>query len=295
MRALFVLWFGALYGAGCSAGASDDPALGARMRLSEAQFVAGPTPADRSGPEVAALDLLSTTIWPGYANKPLAGTLGASATSATLALSGDEGYWVVPAGVPDVSAPELPNFLAFAAFSASLASGAYTLEARAVDAQGHFGAPKRQTLTALPIAPSRAVAGALTVTLRWDTNADLDLHVVDPANHEIYHGAPSSQDSFSLSAMNTSFGVLDVDSNADCVIDGLRQEDVTWADEPPSGHYLVRVDTASLCGQPDAHWMVQVTLDGAALAAASGLSLDTDTEGAHDRGAGLLALGFDVP
>jgi hypothetical protein len=265
------------------------------MRLSGAQFVAGPTPADRTGPEVAALDLLSTTIWPGYANKPLGGTLGASATSATLALSGDEGYWVVPAGVPDVSAPALPTFRAFAAFSGSLASGAYTLEVRAVDAAGHFGVPKRQTLTALALAPSRAVSGALTVTLTWDTEADLDLHVVDPANHEIYHGEPSSQDLFAASAPDASFGVLDVDSNADCVLDGLRQEDVIWAAEPPSGHYSVRVDTPSLCGQPDAHWTVQVTLDGAAIASARGLSLDTDTWGAHDRGAGLLALGFDVP
>jgi hypothetical protein len=295
MRALLGFGFGALCVAGCSAGASDDPALAARMRLAGAQFVAGPTPTAGTGPDVAALDLLSTTIWPGDANKPLAGTLGPSATSATLALSGDSGYWVVPAGVPDVSAPELPTFRAFAAFSASLAAGAYTLEVRAVDAAGHFGAPKRQTLTALPIAPSRAVSGALTVTLTWDTDADLDLHVVDPAHNEIYHGAPSSQDLFASGSMNASFGVLDVDSNADCVIDGLRQEDVIWAEEPPSGHYSVRVDTTSLCGHPNAYWHVQVTLDGVALASGSGLSLDTDTWGAHDRGSGLLALGFDVP
>ena len=179
----------------------------------------------RSGPEVQTLSLLlDARFGPATPNKPIwLARSGAAATSATLALSGDAGYWVVPAGVPDVSAPELPTFRAFAAFSASLAVGDYTLEVRAVDAGGRFGAPKRQTLTALPIAPSRAVSGALTVTLTWDTDADLDLHVVDPANHEIYHGAPSSQDPFSATAMpSAASDVLDIDSNADCVIDGLH-------------------------------------------------------------------------
>jgi hypothetical protein len=244
---------------------------------------------------VAGLDLLSTTIWPNDANKPLRGALGSTATAATLALSGDEGYWIVPAGVPDISAPDLPTFRVSASFAQNSAAGAYTLEMRAVDAAGAFGAPLRQILTALPIAPSRATPGALTVTLTWDTESDLDLHVVDPDKNEIYHGSPSSQDPFASEPSAASYGTLDVDSNAQCVIDGLRQEDVTWADTPPSGHYSVRVDTSSLCGAPDARWSITVTLDGALLASAVGLSLDSDTRGAHDRGAGVLALGFDVP
>jgi hypothetical protein len=169
------------------------------------------------------------------------------------------------------------------------------LELRAVDALGRFGPPFRQTLTALAAPPARTVTGALVVTLTWDSESDLDLHVVDPLGDEIFHGARSSQAPFLRSGADASNGTLDQDSNADCSIDGLRQEDVTWADAPPAGHYLVRVDTLSLCGTPNAHWTARALLDGAAIGLATGTSLDSDTWGAHDRGAGLLALGFDVP
>lgn len=281
--------------AACSAGVSDDPALTARMRLAGAQFVPGPTPSAQDGPEVASVTLPTTTIWPGLPAKTLQGTLGSSATSAAVALSMDAGYWLVVAGVPDVSAPTLPTFQATASFSSSLPAGAYTLEVRAVDGIGHFGPPFRQTLTALAAPPARQVAGALVVTLTWDSESDLDLHVVDPLGDEIFHGARRSQSAFLPSSADASNGTLDQDSNADCRVDGLRQEDVTWADAPPAGHYLVRVDTLSLCGRPIAHWTVRAQLDGATIGLATGTSLDTDTWGAHDRGAGLLALGFDVP
>ncbi|HEY0463795.1 MAG TPA: hypothetical protein VGC79_06280 [Polyangiaceae bacterium] len=281
---------------GCSAGASADPGLNARLRLAGAQFVPGPSPAAAAdGPEVASVELPTTVIWPGLPNKALAGALGPTATAAAVALSTDTGYWVVPARAPDVSAPTLPTFRATASFSPKLAAGAYTLEVRAVDGSNHFGAPFRQTLTALAASPAQIVTGALVITLTWDTASDLDLHVIDPLGNEIFHGAPSSGSAFSSAGADESNGALDHDSNADCVSDGLRQEDVTWADAPPAGHYLVRVDTASLCQTANAHWWVKVLLDGAIVAEARGISLDTDTWGAHDRGAGLLALGFDLP
>ena len=279
----------------CSDGASSDPALHSRMRVLGAQFVPGATPSSEAGPEVAALDLLTNTIWPGYADKPMRGTLGASATAAALALSGDAGYWLIPAGIPDVAAPSLPTFRCSAAFSRTLPEPAYTLEVRAVDEQGQFGPRERRTLTVLPNAPSRTGAGQLWISLSWDNEADLDLHVLDPLGHEIYHGAPSSVDAFAPGASDQSAGILEFDSNADCASDQLRQEDVVWQQSPPSGRYAVRVDSASLCGNAIAHWSVNVTLLGVPLAAAAGVSLDSDTWGPHDRGAGLLALGFDVP
>ena len=279
----------------CSDGASSDPALGSRMRVEAAQFVPGATPPAQDGPEVTAIDLLSTTIWPGYANKPVRGSLAETATAVALALSGDAGYWLLPAGFPDVSAPSLPTFRGSASFSRSLPEGAFTFEARAVDGAGRFGPPRRQILTALPSAPSRGAAGELVVTLTWDSNADVDLHVLDPLGNEIFHGAPSSRDAFAAGDPNASYSVLDVDSNADCALDGLRQEDVSWAQAPPVGHYLVRVDTTSLCASAAARWLVRVSLRGEALATTSGIALDSDTWGAHDRGAGVLALGFDVP
>jgi hypothetical protein len=57
----------------------------------------------------------------------------------------------------------------------------------------------------------------------------------------------------------------------------------------------VRVDTPSLCADSFANWTVTARLDGKLVGSAVGESLETDTEMPHDRGAGVLALAFDVP
>jgi hypothetical protein len=297
VRCVLVLFTFALATA-CS-GASSDPAYGSLMRVAGAQYVAGPTPAGSDGPVVAALDLKTNTIWPGYADKPVAGALGETATAVTLALSGDRGFWITNAGAPDVSAPTLPTFQASASFSKTIEPGGYALEAHAVDADGRFGPPKRTLLTALSDPPSLAAPeGNLVVSLTWDTNADLDLHVVDPLGQEIYHGQSTTLDTFSpgsSAADGGGYGYLDVDSNGNCLIDGWRRENVIWVGPPPSGAYIVRVDTPSLCGQTSAHFTLEARLEGALLGQASGTSLDSDTWGPHDRGAGLTVLTFDVP
>jgi hypothetical protein len=293
-------WFAALLAsagaAACTSGATDDPALDAWMRIEGAQFVRGGPPVSKDGPRAQSITLETNTIWAGDPNKRMGGALDASATAAAIDLAGDAGYWIVPAGPPDISTPTLPSFDATASFSTTLAARTYTLEVRAVDTAGNFGPPLTQALTGLAGSPSDVVTGVLVVTLTWDTESDIDLHVVDPLGNEIFHGAPSSDNAFAPGASSSaSPGVLDVDSNADCVIDGRREEDVTWSGPPPSGHYLVRVDASSLCGEPFAHYRVTATLRGKSFGAATGTLLDQDTWGAHDRGAGLLALTFDVP
>jgi hypothetical protein len=284
----------------CGAGASADPGLSSLLRVQGAQFAAGAPPAPSSdGPKVASVLLPTTTIWPGYADKPFSGALDPSATAVAIALSGDDGYWILRAGVPDFSAPTLPTFHGLASFATTLAPGQFTFQVRAIDGEGVFGPPSNQILTAVAAAPSApAPQGELVVTLTWDTESDLDLHVVDPLATEIYHGNPSSMPPPSAGptpADGGSYGYLDVDSNAQCIIDGLRREDVVWLAAPPSGRYFVRVDTASLCGQPIANFAVRTVLRGTAVAEARGVALDSDTWGPHDRGAGRLVLTFDVP
>ncbi len=280
----------------CTEGATDDPALSSMMRVDGAQFVPGKPPAPSGGPSVESIDLLTNTIWPGYDDKLLTGALGPTATSALVDLVGDDGYWIVLSGPPDVSTPTLPSFRATAQFATTLLPGAYTLEVRAVDVNGLVGSASTQPLTALDGPPGSALNGALVVTLTWDTESDLDLHVVDPLGNEIFHGNPTSANAYAPGgSTDQNPGILDVDSNANCVIDGRRQEDVTWATDPPSGKYLVRVDAASLCGQVIAHYQVRALLHGKSVGAAEGIALDQDTWGAHDRGAGTLVLTFDVP
>ncbi len=147
-----------------------------------------------------------------------------------------------------------------------------------------------------PRRSTRRPPAILVVTLTWDTESNLDLHVVDPAGLDIYWGNPSSEPPFSFDQTEGgSYGYIDYDSNADCVIDGLRSEDAIWPNPPPSGPYTVRVDTPSLCGQPIANWKVRVVLEGTPIAQASGVAVGADTMGSHGAGSGVLALQFNVP
>lgn len=70
---------------------------------------------------------------------------------------------------------------------------------------------------------------------------------------------------------------------------------MSWTVPPPSGHYVVRVDTWSLCGQTAARWHATATLDGNLLAQAGGESIDSDTTFQKTEDAGVTAFEFDVP
>ena len=279
----------------CGPTATDDPGADAYLRIPGASFVRGAMPSGAaSAPAVASIVIVNAIIHPDLVDYPLAGALGPGATAAAIGLAGDSGYWIVPAGLPSVATPDDPSFAATATFSAGIVPGAYALVVHAVDDQGRFGPPATQTLTAqaAPDTPQ----GAMVITLTWDTESDMDLHVVDAAGVEIFHGAMSDQPPpFAAPQEAGSYGFLDWDSNANCVIDGKRQESVIWPNQPPPGSYTVRVDAASLCGQPIARWTVEATLDGRSIGRAQGVAVDASTRAPHDRGAGVTALDLDVP
>jgi uncharacterized protein YfaP (DUF2135 family) len=150
-------------------------------------------------------------------------------------------------------------------------------------------------------ASSLAAAGAIVVSLSWDADADLDLRVVEPDGIEIWakninaHVPPSLGQDQPPDSIVLGYGILDLDSNSSCIIDGRRQENVIWRDPPASGRYLVRVDTFSLCGQPMARWTVEASRDGVVVGRATGVGTDVDTRFSHQAGAGQLALEIDVP
>jgi hypothetical protein len=276
-----------------------DEGRDAAMQVAGAQFFRGAMPVGGDGPGVASIELVSTAVQPGMVGKTCGGALEASATAAALMLSGDLGYWILPAGPSDVSSPGFPGYKTELSFAGALAPGARALLVSAVDAAGRFGSPRATTLTVF--APPRP-SGALVVSLTWSNLADLDLHVVDPGGVEIFSRHPSS---YPLpppgsvppppDMVPTGYGLLDHDAQAGCVPEGISQEDVVWTDDPPRGRYVVRVDTVAMCGEPSAYWHVEAFLHGKSLGAAAGISTDVDMQFSHDRGAGLLALELDVP
>jgi hypothetical protein len=282
--------------AGC-ASRSADPGFDADLQIVGGSFVRGAPPAAADGPAVQALQFSDAHVFAGEGERPLLGSLDPTATSVLLSLDGDRGYWIVGAGVPSTDDPTLPRFDVRAGFSRLIAGGTRTLRAQAIDARGHAGAAKEQQVD---VSAAAVPSGPMVVSLAWNGNADLDLHVVDPDGVEIFSRHPSGYRPPPPPAIPDPTAadnapLLDLDSNAGCVIDGHDQEDVVWKLAPASGHYIVRVDAASLCGLPYSDWRVEQLVDGAVVLSASGEAVDADTRGEHDAGAGRTALEFDVP
>jgi hypothetical protein len=280
---------------GCSA-ATSDPGLDALLRVAGGQFYRGQLPTAMDGPAIESFVNASGLIRPGELSAPLSGVVTRDTTALAVYLKGDPGYWIITPGAEDAGELGKLDFSARMSFSPLLPAGAYSLIGRAADAKGHFGAPTTLDLMAAD-APADST---LLVSLRWDTEADLDLHLVIPDGTEIWankinsYEPPAPGDPADPNGYLAG-GILDEDSNSNCVIDGRRLENIFWSATPPSGHYIVRVDTWSLCGVPQANWHAAVTLNGAPAGSAAGQSLDSDAALPHGKGKGLTVLEFDVP
>ncbi|MCW5837734.1 MAG: hypothetical protein KIS78_35400 [Labilithrix sp.] len=278
-------------------GTRADEGRDATLRVDGAQFFRRAMPEEDDGPAVLSATVVSRAR-AGVVERACAGELERAATAIAIGLSSDVGYWVLPAGIPLASAPSSPTFDAVLGLSGSARPGRYDVVLRAVDATGRFGPA---TTRPLEVVPAARPAGRFVISLSWQNEADLDLHVVLPSGLEIfkrnrteYQRPPPSAGPVDPNAP-TDGGFLDRDSNAMCVQDGARAENVVWTEPPPPGRYVVRVDTFSLCGAPSAPWRVEAVLDGTRIGAAEGTSTEIDARFEHNRGGGVLVLELDVP
>lgn len=100
---------------------------------------------------------------------------------------------------------------------------------------------------------TQANTGEVQVSVSWDALTDVDLHVVEPSGTEIYYGNLSS----------SAGGSLDLDSNPDCSIDRVNNENIRWpAGRAPSGTYTVRLDYYSACGVSLTNYVVTINNGG---------------------------------
>jgi hypothetical protein len=95
--------------------------------------------------------------------------------------------------------------------------------------------------------------GDVQVSISWNSNADVDLHVIDPSGEEIYYGNKEGAN-----------GTLDLDSNAACDLDNIRNENVTFPGPAPRGTYSFYVDLWSACSTTSTNWVVTVRRKGQA-------------------------------
>ena len=297
-----------LAGTSCG-GTSPESPLGAALRLTATngkplQYVPGPLvdEAGAVGPAVRAISA-AFRVAPGTAGRSLNGTAEHTAATVLVGLDGDVGHYIVPVGGTDLDNPPDVTFGAQASFAPTLPLGSAVLRARAVSVDGALGLSTAQALSV----EEAGDTGTLVITLTWDTEADLDLHVVTPPTKadgkpvELWSGNRSTllprsalEGGAYTDAELATAGTLTFDSNAQCTIDGLRKEVASWQVPPPAGHYVVRVDTFSMCGQAAARWNLTATLDGAPIGTYAGVSTDSDTRYPHRAGGGLQIFEFDL-
>jgi hypothetical protein len=198
----------------------------------EATFQAGDPPAG-GGPVITVTTGTSALITGGSAIRSVSSAT--SFTTIIVAVDGFDGYWQLTLPVA-VTTAELVMTLAQVVPLAN-----FILEYGA-GSGGGFGFIT-ENVGILVVG-----TGDVQVSVTWDTSADVDLHVVDPFLEEIYYGDTSS----------SSGGSLDLDSNAACTGDNVRNENITWPGAPPNGTYTVRVNYWSECGAAATNWVVTV-------------------------------------
>jgi hypothetical protein len=197
---------------------------------------AGDPPVANGGPAASATGP-TVVINGGTATLTLDGQ--ATFTSVVVSVTGASGYYVVT----------LPSPVSSVDLIATLAQGLDqpTLTFRVAGANGgQIGDYDEIDTTVMGVG-----TGDLQVSISWDVDSDVDLHVIDPDGAEIYYDQTDSP----------SGGVLDLDSNAACLIDHVRNENITWA-TAPSGTYTVLVDYYDSCNVDASHIVVTVKRKG---------------------------------
>lgn len=272
-------------------GADPDLGLDLWMRVPGAQLVRDEVPPASGGPDVTFVDLRTQVVVPGQAGTPVAGRVEGAAMAIHVGLAGDAGHWIVPVGLPDPAVAQELDWQARMDFARELPPGAVTLQVVAVDEAERAGPVARGELQAEDGVPT----GELVVSLEWDTQADVDLLVTDPEGIQIgpkdinsYEPPPPGEPPDPPDAWQQG-GILDLDSNSGCVIDGIRRENAVWTQPPPSGHYVVHVALTRPCGEERASFRVTVRSVDEEIARAEGVLYAIDARFAG----GVRALEFN--
>ena len=173
--------------AACGGGVTTDPGLGARVRIAGAQYIEGAMPAGTGAVKVTSIESLNNTIFAGQVGKSIGGRIAPGGEAVAIGFPGDPGFWIVPAGAADLNMPDELTWSAKASFSDALEPGSHDLVVEAIDSSRDFGPPSALTL----MVQSRELdltGTKLAVSLRWDTESDLDLHLVLPGGIVVWSG-----------------------------------------------------------------------------------------------------------
>ncbi|MFH1533249.1 MAG: hypothetical protein ABIK09_21190 [Pseudomonadota bacterium] len=141
------------------------------------------------------------------------------------------GYYQKP--LADPSGDEELLLLLRAFVEPAMPPNSITLNLQVVDEIGRVSPVMQKTLSVESVG-----SGDIQVSVAWDHDDDVDLHVVEPTGCEIYYA----------NDICGSGGWLDLDSNPACSIDGINNENIFWPlGQAPTGTFIVRMDYYSDC------------------------------------------------
>jgi hypothetical protein len=285
MRALapVLLWLATA----CGGGQANPSSTSEPFRVQKAQFFEGALPGSPPDnttyepgdpPRVVDMMVTGTNVVAGSGSKKLPGHTSPNGYSVGLAPEhGGSGWWMIGTGDEDTTqgTPRL-SFTAIADFAAELAPGRFPILLVALDHDGNAGTQFREPLCMTSTGPTADSAcnpdkplPAAAISLSWDTNVDLDLVVQTPSGKLVSPKHPALYPSKATDSVDPSLlPHIDRDSNANCVLDGIRTENMIWptltedqgeTELPEEGLYYVYVNLFDPCGQQAARFHVKIT------------------------------------
>ena len=172
-----------------------------------------------------------------------------------VGMKGQDGYYEV--------LPSTQGFAFLMMFNQDVAleegESGFTIQVAIEDKNGDISQVSESTVALLPVG-----TGQLQVSLSFDHSVDLDLILVEPNGNQI---------GYFTDGISSNGGVLDLDSNYGCVIDGINNENITYSEsaivEP--GLYQVYVDLNENCADDKpTHFAVAVYYQGELMTVTSG-------------------------
>lgn len=200
--------------------------------------------ADLPRSNASDLDIISlfgnSTVLAGGSN-PITVVTPENASRIIVGVQGRKGHFIIPVGSQVRNANGRTTLSSGISSSLSLLIGNgvtddFIISFAAQNSNGDVGDYYQLEVNYL-----EAGTGKLHVSLSWNRENDVDLHLIEPNGETIYYG----------NRFSSNGGQLDIDSNAACDIDGVKNENIYYEDEPDviveAGEYEVLVDLWSSC------------------------------------------------
>jgi hypothetical protein len=266
-----------LYSFAACSGTPSRSGLAEPIRVREGVFHQGSLVGGDAPSQVTAFEYANGIISWEQAGKSLVGRTTADAYAVAIRfLDLGTGSWVVPVGAIDPTANGERIWSLTADFGRDIPPGPQRLQLVPIAENGVAGRETQFEICVLSDLPDNLATcdssrspPAAVVSLVWDSEVDLDLVVQTPEGKIVDWRHPSTVlatggriDSGALKGPTV--GILNRNSNADCVIDSIRREDLVWQGTPLPGTWKVYANLFSACGQPAVSFRAAVYRVGAA-------------------------------